>query len=359
MDQSLLEQVNYYYSKNEDQRFLQFKTENKDSLLSSQYMLYSKKCQEIIDSLESKNIESSLNKLKSTISEMTNKLNETTYFMKDLQISDKNINKDEEKKNYEFSSFYSREAENIIKKITENLNKIKKSTYVTEYEMLSNAKKINNSKKNELKLQQLKNTLTENLKTFKYTIKDKNSKILSIENKKNSLNDNKLKIEKLKQEYNYNSERMTTEIAENEKYQKEIDTILNEINKLKKEETSDEQKEQIIKNEQIKIDKINEENNLIINDLIQKKDKAESDLNEKRQKIFGLFFMNYYLVYKINRINEANNYNYCLKLKLDKLKEMASKLGIKSAKVQDETSKVEKRFINYQLFVQRSGINVH
>ena len=69
--------------------------------------------------------------------------------------------------------------------------------------------------------------------------------------------------------------------------------------------------------------------------------------------------MNYYLVYKINRINEANNYNYCLKLKLDKLKEMASKLGIKSAKVQDETSKVEKRFINYQLFVQRSGINVH
>ena len=69
--------------------------------------------------------------------------------------------------------------------------------------------------------------------------------------------------------------------------------------------------------------------------------------------------MNYYLSHKINRINEANNYNYCLKLKLDKLKEMTSKLGIKSAKVQDETSKVEKRFINYQLFVQRSGINLN
>jgi len=353
MDKSLIEQVNYYYNKNEDQRFLQFKTENKDSLFSSQYILYSKKCQEIIDSLESKSIESSLNKLKSTIIEMTTKLNDTTHYMKEQQISDKNINKNDEN-NSEFASFYSGEAENILKNITNNLNKIKKSTYASEYEMLSNAKKINNSKKNELKLQQLKNTLTENLKTFKYIIKDKNSKILSIENKKNSLNDNKLKIEKLKQEYTYNSERMTTEMAENEKYQKEIDTLLQDINKIKSEENTDEQNEQMIKKEQIKIDKIMKDNDILLNELNQKKNKAEEDLNKKRKEIFGLFFLNYYIVYKINRTNEANNYNYCLKLKLDKLKELSSKLGIKSAKVQDETSKIEKRFIKYQLFVQGS-----
>ena len=89
MDKSLLDQLNYYYNKNEEQRFSQFKTENKESIFVSQYKLYSTKCQEIIDSLESKNIESSLNKIKSTIIEMTNKLNEVTHIMKDYQNSEK------------------------------------------------------------------------------------------------------------------------------------------------------------------------------------------------------------------------------------------------------------------------------
>lgn len=358
MDKSLLDQLNFYYNKNEDQRFLQFKTENKDSLFSSQYTLYSKKCQDIIDSLESKNIESSLNNLKSTILEMTNKLNETTRMLKDINISEKNSNKDDEKNNSNFTSFYSHEAETILNSITENLNKLKRSTYTTEYEMLSNAKKINNSKKNELKLQQLKNTLTENMKTFKYSIKDKNSKILSIENKKNSLNDNKLKIEKLKQEYNYNSERMTTEMAENEKYQKEIDALFQEINELKKDENKDKQNELIIKDEQDKLDNIIKDNDIALNELVQKKNKIEDDLNKIRKEIFGLFLLNYYMLNKISRINETNNYNYCLKIKLEQLKELSSKLGIKSAKVQDETSKVEKRFIKYQLFVQGSGNDI-
>ena len=359
MDKSLVDQVNYYYNKNEDQKFLQFKTENKESIFASQYKLYSKKCQEIIDSLESKNIESSLNKLKSTIIEMTNRLNETTHMLKDYQNSEKNKqNKFEEKNDEEFTSFYTKESENILKNISENLSKIKKNTYSSEYEMLSNAKKINNSKRNELKLQQLKNTLTENLKTFNYSIKDKNAKLLSIENKKNSLNENKLKIEKLKQEFNSNSERMTTEIAENEKYQKEIDALIQEREKIKEEENLDEQKEQNIKDEENKLNKILQENDVVLNELIEKKNKVEKELQKNMRENFGLFLLNYFLIYKINRINDVNNYNYCLNKKLMNLKELSSKLGIKSDKVQDETNKVEKRFLKYQLFLQGLGSNM-
>ena len=356
MDKSLLEQLNYYYNKNEDQRFSQFKTENKESIFVSQYKLYSTKCQEIIDSLESKNIESSLNKLKSTIIEMTNRLNEVTHIMKDYQNSEKNNKNDsDEKINDEFSSFYDKESGHILKIISENLSKVKKNTYTSEYEMLSNAKKINNSKRNELKLQQLKNNLTENLKTFNYSIKEKNSKILSIENKKNSLNDNKLKIEKLKQEFNSNSERMTAEIAENEKYQREIDALLQELDNIKKEENLDEHKEQTIKDEEDKLGKILKDNELAIGELIEQKNKVEKELEKKMRENFGMFLLNYYIIYKINRIKDVNNYNYCLNKKLMNLKELSSKLGIKSAKVQDETSKVDKRAIKYQLFLQVSG----
>ena len=355
MDKSLLDQVNYYYSKNEDQKFLEFKTENKDSLFNSQYALYSQKCQDIIDSLESKNIDSSINKLKTLIMEMVNKLNETTHIMKDLQISETDNN--QQTNNNEFENYYNKEAENILNDITKNLSKIKKSTYTSEYEMLSNVKKINNSKRNELKLQQLKNTLTEKLKTFNYSLKEKNAKILLIENKKNSLNDYKLKIEKLKIEYNSNSERMTKEIAQNEQFQKEIDLLLQELNELKN-NNNELQKEQAIKDEQNKYDKIVNENTLVINELLYKKNQAEKDLQIKRNDIFKRFIFSYYLMYKINRINNLNNYNNCLKEKITKLKELSTKLSIKSAKVQDETNKVDKRFLKYQLFLQGSGNNM-
>ena len=359
MDKSLLDQLNYYYSKNEDQKFLEFKTENKDSLFNSQYVLYSNNCQDIIDSLESKNIESSINKLKALIMEMVNKLNETTHIMKDLQISETNDNKQpNNEKNEEFENYYKKEAESIINDITQNLSKIKKSTYSSEYEMLSHVKKINNSKRNELKLQQLKNTLTEKLKTFNYSIKEKNAKILLIENKKNSLNDYKLKIEKLKIEYNSNSERMTKEIAQNEQFQKDIDLLLHELNELKNNNNNELQREQAIKDEQNKYDKIVNDNALEINELVDKKNKADNDLQIKRNEIFKRFIFAYYLMYKINRINNLNNYNNCLKEKITKLKDLSTKLSIKSAKVQDETNNVDKRFLKYQLFLQGSANNI-
>ena len=355
MEKSLLDQLNYYYTKNEDQIFYQFKTENKDYLFTSQYLNYFKKCQDIIDSLESKNIEVSLDKLKNSINEMTNKLNETTRIMKDLQKAEKNFqNKAEEKGNEEFASIYAKEAESILSKITENLSKIRKSTYSSEFEMMSDAKKINNSKTNELKLQQLKNTLTENLKSFQYSLKEKNSKIVSVENKQNTLNDNKLKIEKLKQEFNSNSERMAKELAENEKCQNELDAVLHELDKFKKEDNTDEQKEGAIKDEQNKFEQMCKDNEISMGELMKKKIKAEENLEKKRKDILGILFLNYYLLYKIHQINNVNNYNYCLKQKLEKLKELSNKLGIKSAKVQEETNKVDKRFIKYQLFLQGS-----
>ena len=101
-----------------------------------------------------------------------------------------------------------------------------------------------------------------------------------------------------------------------------------------------------------------QENDVVLNELIEKKNKVEKELQKNMRENFGLFLLNYFLIYKINRINDVNNYNYCLNKKLMNLKELSSKLGIKSAKVQDETSKVEKRFLKYQLFLQGLGSNM-
>ena len=265
MNQDIIDQVNYYYNKSEEQSFLQFKSENKDSNFLSQFMLYSNKCEEIIKSLEEKDIESSLNNLKNTIMEMTSKLNETTHIMKELKKNEQKETSVDTLQNFE--KYYSEEEEKILKNINENLAKIKRNTYNKEFEMLSKAKKINNSKRNELKLQQLKNTLTEQLKSFQYSIKEKNSKIHTIENKKNSLNNNKMKIEKLKEEYNLNSERMTTEIANNEKCQKEIDILLNEIKELQKGQTQDNKVEEKIKEQKDMLQKLKDENALALSQL--------------------------------------------------------------------------------------------
>ena len=356
MNQDLIDQLNYYYNKSEEQSFLQFKSENKDSNFLSQFMLYSNKCEEIIKSLEEKDIESSLNNLKNTIMEMTSKLNETTHIMKDIKKDDIQPIPIENLENFE--KYYSEEEEKIIKSINENLAKIKQNTYNKEYEMLSKAKKINNSKKNELKLQQLKNTLTENLKTFNYSIKEKNSKIVAIENKKNSLNNNRMKIEKLKEEYNLNSERMTTEIANNEKCQKEIDLLLEQIKELKKEENQENNNNEKLKELRDELDKMKENNAVEISELKSKEDEKRKTLDEKSRNIFALSFMCYFLGYKINKINDMNNINLFLKQKLGKLKELSTKLGIKSAKVQDETNKIENRMIKYQMLLQRTGIDL-
>ena len=356
MNQDIIDQVNYYYNKSEEQSFLQFKSENKDSNFLSQFMLYSNKCEEIIKSLEEKDIESSLTNLKNTIMEMTSKLNETTHIMKELK---KNENEGFGVDSLQdFQKYYSAEEEKIIKSINENLAKIKRNTYNKEFEMLSKAKKINNSKRNELKLQQLKNTLTEQLKSFQYSIKEKNSKIHTIENKKNSLNNNKMKIEKLKEEYNLNSERMTTEIANNEKCQKEIDLLLNEIKELQQKETQDNNPEEKIKEQKDMLQKLKDDNALEMNQLKLQQDEKTTMLNNKRKRILVMTILCYSLGYKINKINDVNNVNLFLRQKLGKLKELSTKLGIKSAQVQDETNKVEKRFFNYQKILQRAGIDM-
>ncbi len=356
MNQDLIDQFNYYYNKSEEQSFLQFKSENKDSNFLSQFMLYSNKCEEIIKSLEEKDIESSLNNLKNTIMEMTSKLNETTHIMKDLKKEDIQPIPIQNLENFE--KYYSEEEAKIIQSINENLAKIKKNTYNKEYEMLSKAKKINNSKKNELKLQQLKNTLTENLKSFNYSIKEKNSKIVAIENKKNSLNNNKMKIEKLKEEYNLNSERMTTEIANNEKCQKEIDVLLEQIKELKNGENQEKEKKEKLKELRDELEKLKESNAIEISELKLKEDEKRKTLDDKSRSIFAMSFLCYFLGYKINKINDMNNINLFLKQKLGKLKELSTKLGIKSAKVQDETNKIENRTIKYQMLLQRTGIDL-
>jgi hypothetical protein len=185
-------------------------------------------------------------------------------------------------------------------------------------------------------------------------MKEKNSKLLSIENKKNTLNDNKLKIEKLKEEYNLNSERMTIEIAENEKCQTKLDMISQELNELKKNLNNDAKREQDVKDEEIKLNKMIEDNALIMNELNNKKIIAEQDLGRKRKEIFGLFFVNYLYMNKISKINFVNDYYFTLKQICVNLKELTTKLGIKNDKIQEDKNKFDKKFIKYQLFIQEA-----
>ena len=115
MNQDLIDQVNYYYNKSEEQSFLQFKSENKDSNFLSQFMLYSNKCEEIIKSLEEKDIESSLTKLKNTIMEMTSKLNETTHIMKDVKNSPQGLGIIPIQNLENFQKYYTEEEQKIIR----------------------------------------------------------------------------------------------------------------------------------------------------------------------------------------------------------------------------------------------------
>jgi len=151
---------------------------------------------------------------------------------------------------------------------------------------------------------------------------------------------------------------MTTEIANNEKCQKEIDMLLEQIKELKKDDTQENNKEEKIKEQRDKLEKLKEDNTLEINELKLKKEEKENALGDQSRKILAMTFLSYILGYKINKINDVNNVNLFLKQKLGKLKELSTKLGIKSAQVQDETNKIEKRFIKYQMLLQRCGIDL-
>ena len=103
------------------------------------------------------------------------------------------------------------------------------------------------------------------------------------------------------------------------------------------------------------LQKLKDDNALEMNQLKLQQDEKTTMLNNKRKGILVMTILCYSLGYKINKINDVNNYNQCLKEKLQKLKELSTKLGIKSAKVQDETNKIDKKFIKYQILLQRVG----
>ena len=106
------------------------------------------------------------------------------------------------------------------------------------------------------------------------------------------------------------------------------------------------------------LQKLKDENTLELSQLKIQQDEKNKALENKRKSILVMVFLCYSLGYKINKINDVNNVNISLRQKLGQLKELSTKLGIKSAQVQDETNKVDKRFIKYQMFLQRAGIDL-
>ncbi len=106
------------------------------------------------------------------------------------------------------------------------------------------------------------------------------------------------------------------------------------------------------------MEKIKEENAVEINELKLKEEEKRKTLTDKSKDILAMTFMCHFLRYKINKINDEYNINLFLRQKLEKLKELSTKLGIKSAQVQDETNKIDNRFIKYQMLLQRTGIDL-
>lgn len=353
MEKSLVDQINYFYAQKEEMNFAQFKSENKEKNNLNQYLQFYEKCENILLSLENLNIESNISSLQNTIIQTSNKLCDTLNQLKLSRSTNEKISSsiltDES-----FIQKYKTDSEKVVSLLKENVNKLKKNTYNKEYELLSDVKKANESKKEELRLQQLKNTLAENLKLYKYTIKDKNSKILLIEEKKNSLNDNKLKIEKLKNQFNTNSERMTNEVKNNDICQKEIDSLVNCLNLLTKNKNDDEQ-EKIIKEEQEKLDKILEENEIKIGDINQKFYEENQKMENIYMKFIGVVTLNYVVNQKIKEINNKNKYNHYLINRINSLKKLADGLGKKTEKVKEDSNNIEKRFLKYQLIAKRIG----
>ena len=147
---------------------------------------------------------------------------------------------------------------------------------------------------------------------------------------------------------------MKIEIAENEKCQTKLDMVSHELNELKNNLNNDAKREQDVKDEEIKLNKMINDNALIMNELNNKKIFAEKDLGRKGKEIFGLCIVNYLYMNKINKINFVNDYYFTLKQIIAKLKELTTQLGIKNAKIQEDKNKFDKRFIKYQLFIQEA-----
>ena len=123
---------------------------------------------------------------------------------------------------------------------------------------------------------------------------------------------------------------MIIKIAENEKCQTKLDMVSLELNDLNKNLNNDAKRKQDIKDEEIKLNKMKKDNALNMNELNNKKKLAEQNFGRKAKEIFGLFFVNYLYMTKINKINFVNDYYFTLKQIYVNLKELTTKLGIKN-----------------------------
>ena len=91
------------------------------------------------------------------------------------------------------------------------------------------------------------------------------------------------------------------------------------------------------------------DNALNMNELNNKKKLAEQNFGRRAKEIFGLFFVNYLYMTKINKINFVNEYYFTLKQIYVNLKELTTQLGIKNAKIQEDKNNFDKNLlsINY------------
>ena len=98
------------------------------------------------------------------------------------------------------------------------------------------------------------------------------------------------------------------------------------------------------------------DNALNMNELNNKKKLAEQNFGRKAKEIFGLFFVNYLYMTKINKINFVNEYYFTLKQIYVNLKELTTKLGIKNAKIQQDKDNLIKNLLSINYLFKKQKI---
>ena len=313
MEKNLVEQIQSYYQKNNQMIFKKFKDELSINESEQNYINYYQKCMNLLNEIDEISIFTDCSKIEKDIKERIDQINLTKLDLisavKEAKIIGINKNDENEILNYKSND------EDLKKKINELNNQIENLDLDSSLESLKKVK-IENEKDSDYSFQPYYSNLNEKIKFYHLVKREKKSKLISLEEKKTTLNNNNFKIEKLKKEYTKNTERMKSELECNENLQKDISSLNNKIEEMKKIKDNNFENNTILENENIKFNYKKEELIMTLKDFENQIKRNQNELDKKYYSFFAVIFL-----YKTKVINYQNKLE-CKKLAI----ELAQKL---------------------------------
>ena len=313
MDKNLVEQIQSYYDKNNQKIFKKFKEASSNNDLEQNYINYYQKCYNLLNEIDEnlifKECSNIQNDIKDRINKINNIKNDLISAVNESKFTTSNKKDENEILNYKLNN-------DELKKKLENLkNQIDNLDLNSSLESMKKVK-TENEKDSDLSFQNYYSNLYEKIKFYNLVNREKKSKLTSLEEKKTTLNNNNFKIEKLKKEYTKNTERMKSELECNENLQKDISSLNNKIEEMKKIKDNNFENNTILENENIKFNYKKEELIMTLKDFENQIKRNQNELDKKYYSFFAVIFL-----YKTKVINYQN------KLKCKKLAiELAQKL---------------------------------